>query len=70
MSHLSLLGLTWINTYRIFYWGISACPDMKRIITPLEHAVWLIDNSKTMTHSDLIFMKYNILKLNDMVVFD
>ena len=43
---------------------------MKKIITLQKRAVRLIDNSKTMSHSDPIFLKYNILKINDMIDFN
>ena len=39
----------------------------EKIITLQNRAVRLIDNSKFMTHSDPIFLKYNILKKNYMV---
>ena len=32
-----------------------------------KRAVRLIANSKTMSHSDPIFLKYNILKINDQI---
>ena len=35
-----------------------------------KRAVRLIDNTKTMTHNDPIFLKYNILKINNMVDFN
>ena len=43
----------------------------KKIIILQKHAVRLIDNAKTMTLSDPIFLKYHILKINyiDMVDF-
>ena len=43
---------------------------MKKICTLQKRAVRLIDNSKSMSHSDPIFLKYNILKINDMVDFN
>ena len=56
--------------YGISCWGKIACPDMKKIFTLQKRAVRLIDNSKSMSHSDPIFLKYNILKINDMVDFN
>ena len=44
--------------------------NMKQIIIMQKCAVRLIDNSKTMTQRDPIFLKYNILKINDFVDFD
>ena len=43
---------------------------MKKKYILQKHAVRLIDNSKTMTHSDSIILKYLILKINDMVDFN
>ena len=43
---------------------------MKKIITLQEPAVRLIDNSKTKTHSDPIFLEYNIIKIKNMLDFN
>ena len=41
---------------------------MKKIITLQKRAVRVIDNTQTMAYSDPIFLKYNIIKIKDMVV--
>ena len=43
---------------------------MIRIRILQKRAIRLIDNSKATSHSDPLFIKYNILKINDLVDFN
>ena len=43
---------------------------MKKISLLQKRAVRIIDNAKTASHSDPIFFKYKILKLNDLADFN
>ena len=43
---------------------------MKQIHILQKRAIRLIDNSKATSHSDPLFLKYKILKINDLVDFN
>ena len=43
---------------------------MKQIHILQKRAIRLIDNSKAKSHSDPLFLKYKILKINDLVDFN
>ena len=56
--------------YGISAWGRNKCSEMKQIHILQKRAVRLIDNSKAMSHSDPLFLKYKILKVNDLVDYN
>ena len=56
--------------YGIAAWGRNKSPEMKKISLLQKRAVRIIDNAKTASHSDPIFFKYKILKLNDLTDFN
>ena len=43
---------------------------MKQIHILQKQAIRYIDNSKAMSHSDPLFLKYKILKINDLIDFN
>ena len=43
---------------------------MKQIHILQKRSIRLIDNSKATSHSDPLFLKYKILKINDLVDFN
>ena len=43
---------------------------MKQIHILQKRAIKLINNSKAMSHSDPLFLKYKILKINDLEDFN
>jgi hypothetical protein len=56
--------------YAISAWGCNKCSEMKQIHILQKRAIRLIDNSKATSHSDPLFLKYKILKINDLVDFN
>ena len=56
--------------YELSAWGRNKCSEMKQIHILQKRAITLIDNSKAMSHSDPLFLKYKILKINDLVDFN
>ena len=53
--------------YGVNCWGKAHNSKIKRLITLQKRACRYIDNAKYNSHTDKIFMKYNILKLDDLV---
>ena len=56
--------------YVIAAWGRNKSPEMKKIACFKNvHAVRIIDKAKTASHTDPLFFKYKILKLNDLTYY-
>ena len=49
--------------YGISAWRRNKCSEMKQIHILKKRVIRLIDNSKSMSHSDPLFLKYKILKV-------
>ena len=56
--------------YRISAWGKNKSTEMKKISLLLKSAIRIIENAKTASHTDPLFFKYKILKLNDLTEFN
>ena len=56
--------------YGISAWGLGKSKDMRKLSILQKRAVRLIDNSKKAAHSDPLFLKFKILKIQDMVDFN
>ena len=56
--------------YGISAWGRNKCSEIKQIHILQKRSIRLIDNSKATSHSDPLFLKYQILKINDLVDFN
>ena len=52
--------------YGISAWGCKKCSEMKQIHILQKRAI----RSKATSHSDPLFLKYKILKINDLVDFN
>ena len=50
--------------------GLGKSKDMRKLSILQKRAVRLIDNSKKAAHSDPLFLKFKILKIQDMVDFN
>ena len=56
--------------YGISAWGLGKSKDMRKLSILQKRAVRLIDNSKKAAHSNPLFLKFKILKIQDMVDFN
>ena len=67
-TSLTLLFRSFVE-YGIFAWGRNKSPEIKKNSLLQKRAVRIIDNARTVSHTDPLFLKYKILELNDLTEF-